>query len=155
LNSFDAEREDFPRALTHAQRALDAEPTNPRYWTKKGAALYELNRFDEAISALQESLRRGPRHEAYYDLGNCFVRVRRYAEAEASYRQAIRMTEPRPDYFHNLAVALYHEGKTDSARILWTEVVRRWPDYTLAARSLMLHFGSGAADSAKVSATPG
>jgi len=155
LETFDAERRDFPRALIHAQRALDAEPTNPRYWTKKGAALYELNRFDEAIPVLEEGIRRGPRHDAYYNLGNCFVRVRRYAEAEASYRQAIRMTEPRADYINNLAVALYHEGKADSARILWTEVVRRWPDYTRAGRSLMTHFGSGAADSGKVSETPG
>jgi len=150
LNTYDAERGDFPRALIHAQRALDAEPTNPRYWTKKGAALYELNRFDEAIPVLEEGLRRGPRHDGYYNLGNCFVRVRRYAEAEASFRQAIRMTEPRADYINNLAVALYHEGKTDSARILWTDVVRRWPDYTRAGRSLMMHFGNGAADSGSV-----
>ncbi|HYQ88449.1 MAG TPA: tetratricopeptide repeat protein, partial [Candidatus Binatia bacterium] len=151
LETFDAERRDFPRALIHAQRALDAEPTNPRYWTKKGAALYELNRFDEAIPVLEEGLRRGPRHDGYYNLGNCFVRVRRYAEAEASYRQAIRLTEPRPDYINNLAVALYHEGKTDSARVLWTDVVRRWPDYTRASRSLLTHFGNGAADSGRVS----
>jgi tetratricopeptide (TPR) repeat protein len=150
LNAYDAERRDFPRALLHAQRALDAEPTNPRYWIKKGAALYELNRFDEAIPVLEEGLRRGPRHDGYYNLGNCFVRVRRYAEAEASYRQAIRLTEPRPDYINNLAVALYHEGKTDSARILWTDVLRRWPDYTRASRSLITHFGNGAADSGRV-----
>jgi tetratricopeptide (TPR) repeat protein len=155
LETFDAERRDFPRALIHAQRALDAEPTNPRYWTKKGAALYELNRFEEAIPVLEEGLRRGPRHDGYYNLGNCFVRVRRYAEAAASYREAIRRAEPRADYLNNLAVALYHEGKTDSARILWTEVVRRWPDYTRAGRSLMTHFGNGAADSGTVTETPG
>jgi tetratricopeptide (TPR) repeat protein len=150
LNTYDAEREDFPRALIHAQRALDAEPTNPRYWVKKGAALYELNRFAEAIPVLEEGIRRGPRHDGYYNLGNCFVRERRYAEAAASYHQAIRMAEPRPDYENNLAVALYHEGKTDSARILWTDVVRRWPDYTRASKSLLTHFGNGAADSGKV-----
>ena len=150
LNSYDAERRDFPRALIHAQRALDAEPTNPRYWTKKGAALYELNRFDEAIPVLEEAIRRGPaRDDSYYNLGNCFVRVSRYPEAVASYREAIRLTDPRPDYLHNLAVALYHEGKTDSARILWTDVVRRWPDYTLSRHSLILHFGSDAADSGR------
>jgi len=143
LNSYDAERGDFPRALIHAQRALDAEPTNPRYWTKKGAALYELNRFDEAIPVLEEAIRRGPaRDDSYYDLANCLVRVSRYPEAVASYRQAIRLTEPRPDYLHNLAVVLYREGKTDSARVLWTEVVRRWPDYTQARHSLILHFGT-------------
>jgi len=156
LATYDVSRNDFARALIHAQRALDAEPTNPRYWIKKGAALYELGRFDEAIPILREGIRRGPaRDDAYYDLGNCLAKKRQYPEAVANYREAVRRSEPRPDYYNNLGVALYYSGSTDSARALWTEVVRRWPSYTLSRRSLMQHFGSGDADSAGVTSTPG
>jgi tetratricopeptide (TPR) repeat protein len=153
LATYDASRRDFARAAIHAQRALDAEPTNPRYWVKKGAALYELGRYDEAIPVLEEAIRRGPRDDAYYNLGNCLAKKRRYPEAVASFREALRRSEARPDYFNNLAVALFYSGDKDSARVYWTEVVRRWPWYTLSQRSLQQHFGG--ADSARATSTPG
>ena len=150
LAAYDVSRRDFPRALIHSQRALDAEPTNPRYWIKKGAALYEMGRFEEAMPVLEEGIRRGPaRDDAYYDLGNCYAKVKRYPEAVACFRDAIRLGGPRPDYYNNFAVALFYVGKQDSARALWTEVVRRWPAYTLSARALERHFGPGAVDSAR------
>ena len=149
LATHDVERRDFQAALVHSQRALDAEPTNPRYWVKKGAALYELGRYKEAIPVLEEGIRRGPaRDDAYYDLGNCLARENRYPEALVNYREAIRLSEPRPDYLNNLAVALFNTGKADSARAVWTDVVRRWPSYELSRRALERRFGPGAADSA-------
>ncbi|HZE18666.1 MAG TPA: tetratricopeptide repeat protein, partial [Candidatus Angelobacter sp.] len=154
LATYDVGRKDYARALIHAQRALDAEPTNPRYWVKKGAALYELHRYAEAIPVLEEGIRRGPaRDDAHYDLGNCYARQKRYPEAAASFREAIKLGGARPDYDNNLAVALFYAGVTDSARTVWTEVARRWPWYGLAQKSLQEHFGVGA-DSAKVRATP-
>ncbi len=156
LATYDADREDFARALVHASRALDAEPGNPRYWVKKGAALYGLGRYQEAIPVLREGIRRGPaRGDAYYNLGNCLAKTGQYPEAVANYREAIRRGEPRPDYYNNLGVALYYSGSTDSARVMWTEVVRRWPWYTLSRRALLQHFGSGGADSAGVTSAPG
>ena len=151
LATYDIERKDYASALVHAGRALEAEPTNPRYWTKKGAALYELGRFDEAIPILEEGIRRGPaRDDAYYDLGNCFARARRYPAAVINYREAIRRSEPRPDYYNNLGVALFYSGRPDSARLMWTEVVHRWPWYELAGKALVRHFGEAAAESAGV-----
>ena len=142
--------------LIHAQRALDAEPTNPRYWIKKGAALFELQRYDEAIPVLEEGIRRGPaRDDSYYDLGNCYARQKRFAEAAVCFRQAIRLGHARPDYYNNLGVALFYSGKPDSARALWTEVTKRWPWYVLSKRSLIQHFGSDGLDSAQVTPARG
>jgi tetratricopeptide (TPR) repeat protein len=139
----------------HAERAIQAEPTNPRYWIKKGAALYELGRYDEAIPLLREGIRRGPwRDDAYYNLGNCLVRTKQYDEAITSFREAIQRGKPEPDYFHNLGVALFYAGKADSARLLWEDVVRRWPAYPLSRRSLSLHF-PGAETAPNATPTPG
>jgi tetratricopeptide (TPR) repeat protein len=150
LATDDSDRRDFAQAAIHARRAVEAEPTNPRYWIKQGGALYELGRYDESIASLREGLRRGPwRDDGYYDLGNCLVRTKRYEEAIAAFRAAIQHGAPQPDYFHNLGVALYLAGKPDSARTLWEEVVRRWPDYPLSRQSLSVHFpGAGNAPSA-------
>jgi len=156
LATYDVERKDYARAVIHAQRALDAEPTNPRYWIKKGAALFELQRYDEAIPVLEEGIRRGPaRDDSYYDLGNCYARQKRFPEAAVVFREAIRLGHPRPDYYNNLAVALFYSGKPDSARALWTEVTKRWPWYVLSKRSLIQHFGSDGSDSAQVTPARG
>ena len=149
LASYHEDHSDHARALVHARRALDAEPTNPRYWIKVGAALYELGRFDEAIPVLEEAIRREPkRHDGYYNLGNSLTRRGRYAEAVTRFRAAATISEPRPDYLHNLGVALFHAGEVDSARAVWEEVVRRWPGYALSVRSLRLHFDPASRDSA-------
>jgi tetratricopeptide (TPR) repeat protein len=156
LATYDIARRDFPTALQHAQRALDAEPAEARYWVKKGAALFQLGRYDEAIPILQEGIRRGPgRDDGYYDLGNCLTKMRRFPEAVTNYREAIRRSEPRPEYFNNLGVALYNSGQRDSARVVWTDVAQRWPWYTLARRSLIQYFGTDTGDSSGVTSAPG
>jgi tetratricopeptide (TPR) repeat protein len=156
LATYDIARRDLPTALQHVQRALDAEPAEARYWVKKGAALFQLGRYDEAIPILQEGIRRGPeRDDGYYDLGNCLTKVRRFPEAVANYREAIRRSEPRPEYFNNLGVALYNSGQRDSARVVWTDVAQRWPWYTLARRSLIQYFGTDTGDSTGVVSAPG
>ena len=153
LSTFDSQRRDVRRMLVHAERALDAEPTNPRYWVGKGAALYNLGRYSEAIPVLEEGIRRGPaRDDAYYNLGNCLVHEKRYEEAVESFREAVRRSEPRPDYLNNLGVALYHAGKTDSARAVLYGIAQRWPDYTLTRNLIARWFGAAAADSARASA---
>ncbi|HYR52769.1 MAG TPA: tetratricopeptide repeat protein [Candidatus Dormibacteraeota bacterium] len=155
LSTFDSQRGDTRRMLVHAGRALDAEPTNPRYWVGKGAALYNLGRYAEAIPVLEEGIRRGPaRDDAYYNLGNCLVHEKRYDEAVQTFREAVLRSEPRPDYLNNLGVALYHAGKTDSARTVLNDVARRWPDYTLTRNLIARWFGAAAADSARASAPP-
>jgi tetratricopeptide (TPR) repeat protein len=155
LSTFDSQRGDTRRMLVHAGRALDAEPTNPRYWVGNGAALYNLGRYAEAIPVLEEGIRRGPaRDDAYYNLGNCLVHEKQYDEAVQTFREAVRRSEPRPDYLNNLGVALYHAGKTDSARTVLNDVARRWPDYTLTRNLIARWFGAAAADSARASAPP-
>ena len=155
LSTFDSQRHDTRQMLVHAERALDAEPSNPRYWVGKGAALYNLGRYAEAIPVLEEGIRRGPaRDDAYYNLGNCLVHEKRYEEAVERFREAARRSEPRPDYLNNLGVALYHAGKPDSARTVLYGVVRRWPGYALSRNLITLFFGPAALDSAGVSARP-
>jgi len=139
----DFERNDNEAAAVHARRALEAEPTNPRYWIKTGVALDRLGRTAEAIPVLEEAVRRGPeRPDSYFYLGNALYEVRRYPEAVACYRNAVHRSVPRPDYLYNLGVALYFSGQPDSARALWTDVVRRWPSFTEASRTLNVAFGT-------------
>ena len=131
-------------ALVYARKALAAESTNARFWLRSGTILYKLGRYDEAQAELEEAIRRGTvRSGAHYNLGLCYVRKGRIADAVANFRIAVSMDPDRPDYRHNLGLALYMDGKADSARVVWAEVLRRWPEYTITERAMARRFGPG------------
>ena len=133
----------FKPALEYAERALEAERTNARFWLRQGTIYYKMERYDEAQEYLEESIRRGTvRSGAHYNLGLCYVRKGRLDDAVAQFRAAVDMSPNRPDYRHNLGLALYLAGRTDSARVVWTDVLRRWPGYDLTARAMGRRFGS-------------
>ncbi len=67
--------------------------------------------------------------EVHNELGIVLARLRRYAEAEASYRQAIRIRPDDPDAHNNLGNALRNQGKLDQALVALREALRLRPNY--------------------------
>jgi tetratricopeptide (TPR) repeat protein len=131
-------------ALVHARKALAAESTNARFWLRSGTILYKMGHYDEAQTELEEAIRRGTvRSGAHYNLALCYIRKGRLDDAVANFRAAVAMSPDRPDYRHNLGMALYMAGKTDSARVVWTEVRRRWPQFNLTEQAMARRFGPG------------
>jgi tetratricopeptide (TPR) repeat protein len=155
LATYWADRADYDQALIYARRAVQAEPSNPRYWVKAGGALVSLGRHAEAIPLFVEALRRQPgRADASYDLGICYAKAKRYDEAVVAFRAAVAANGDRPEYRHNLGLMLYAAGKPDSARQVWTELLRRWEGYPLTVRSMALHFGAGRAETTATAGVP-
>jgi tetratricopeptide (TPR) repeat protein len=129
------ERGDPERALVYARETLQAEPGNPRYWTNVGNDLLSLHRLEEAETYLKEAVARAPhRWEANYDLGLCYMGMERYADALPRFRAAALGAPNRPEVLHNLGLALYRTGQTEAAIAVWTEVLKRWPDYAASLR---------------------
>ncbi len=142
LAEFYEDRKDHQSALGYARAALAAEPTNPRYWIKVGTALYNLGRFEEAIPPLAEAARRGPdRADGRHNLGLCYARVGRVPEALSEFRAAVARDRDRPEYLHDLGAGFAMAGELDSARVVWREVLRRWPDFEITRRTYERRFG--------------
>jgi len=138
-------RQDPDSTLVYAQRALAAEPGNPRFWATVGTALYNLHRYPEAAHYLEVAIRGGlDRGEAYDQLGLCYMREHRYDEALAKFRVATDLGD-RPEYLHNLGLAMLATGDPSGADSVWNVVRGRWPDYAPTARALERHFGGGRA----------
>jgi len=147
LATYWSDRGNFERALVHARRAAEAEPTNPRYWVKTAGALISLGRYDEAVPPLEEALRRAPgRPDASYNLGIAYMTSKRFDDAVRAFRVAVAGDGNRPEYRHNLGLALDASGRRDSAKVVWTEVLERWPGYPLTVRSMARRFGAGGAN---------
>jgi protein O-mannosyl-transferase len=86
----------------------------------------------------------------YYNLGNALSRQGNAAEAEACYRQAIRL---RPDYakaYNNLGIVLARLGKKDEATQMYREAIRWSPGDAEPHNNLgNLHADQGRGDEAE------
>lgn len=137
LSEYYEDRGQQDSALVYAEAAVRAEPTNHRYWVRVGTILYNLNRHEEAIPRFEEAIRRGSqRAEARNNLGLAYMRTNRPERAIPEFLAAVASDTTRPDYPQNLGVALFRSGRVDSARLVWTRVLERWPDYPLTRRSM-------------------
>jgi hypothetical protein len=134
-------RGDYYRAWSYVNLLLRTEPANPRYWAMGGATLVSMGRHAEAIPLLTEGLRRNPnRAGTRTNLGISYSALGRYREALYEFKQAVRLDGNRPDYLHNLGLAFKNVGELDSARVVWSEVRRRWPSYGPTARAVARYF---------------
>ena len=112
-------------AFTHARRAVDAEPSNPRLGEGGGAS----SRWIATRRRCRTSRRRcagSPAAGTPATISGSASRRRVGLEAVAAFRTAVAADGDRPDYRHNLGLMLYAAGKPDSARLVWSEVLRRW-----------------------------
>jgi tetratricopeptide (TPR) repeat protein len=135
-------RGDYRRAWSYVDRLLSTEPANPRYWAMGGATLVGMGRYAQAIPYLTEALRRSPgRAGTRTNLGICYSDAARYREALHEFKEAVRLDGSRPDYLNNLGLAYENVGEPDSARAVWSEVLRRWPAYAPASDTV-LEFGA-------------
>jgi tetratricopeptide (TPR) repeat protein len=96
-------------ALKHYDKAVAALPAEPGAHFDRGAALYSLQRFDEAG---QEFLRAteakdvGLKAQAFYNLGNAFFKKEKFKEAAEAYKRTLAL-DPRDEHAKwNLELAL-------------------------------------------------
>jgi Ca-activated chloride channel homolog len=96
-------------ALKHYDKAIAALPAEPGAHFDRGAALYTLQRFDEAG---QEFLRATEakdgalKAQAFYNLGNAFFKKEKFKEAIEAYKRTLAL-DPRDEHAKwNLELAL-------------------------------------------------
>jgi len=137
-------RQDADSTLVYAQRALQAE-ANPRFYANVGTALYNLGRYADAEKHLEEAIRGGlERGEVYYQLGLCYMRQHRYAEALGAFRAATDL-DAKPEYLHSLGMAMLATGDGAAAYSVWTYVREHWPAFDPTTRALERHFAGAQA----------
>jgi len=138
LAQFYEDRGDYRSALLYAERAYGGEPTNPRYSVKLANEHFQLGEYASASRYYEEAIHRGwDRASSRHDLGLSYALAGRDLDAVRELRIAVgRPDGARPDYFHDFGVAYANAGYADSARTVWTSLLRRWPGYAPTIRSL-------------------
>jgi protein O-mannosyl-transferase len=127
-------------SVTLWTRAAEAEPQSDIPIFYLGWALTEAGRFDEARGHFQRSLARVPpefptlRAQFLFHVGMVELRGGRPADAEARFREALRLDPEHPAAWIRLGVVLWARGQREEATRAWAKAVSlapRWGAYQL------------------------
>lgn len=113
--------------------AADLRPKDFPSYANLGAAYYWLNRLDEDRQVLEKAMLIQPTAAVASNLGSCYVREQRYADADSVYRKARRLDPTDYQILGNHADACYWTpGRMDTAVVMFREAIRM-ADSCLAA----------------------
>lgn len=113
------------------RKAVEVKPDYSEAWNNLGALYIEQNRFDEAITALQNALTNvfySTQERALANLGWAYFKAGRLIEAEMRLREAVK-TAPNFALAHkNLGVFLLERGDVSESLLHLEEAARLMPN---------------------------
>jgi adenylate cyclase len=133
-------RRQYKRAVRAVERAVALNPNgaDARAWL--GCILDFTGRPEEAISLLQEAIRLNPISPGRYGtmLGNACTSAKRYEEAIAAYKSALRSRPNDARAYLGLAAAYSLSGRKQEARAAASEALKLSPRFSLNSFSKTL-----------------
>src|SRR6266851_2833093 len=110
------------RSVIALRRAATVVPGEEEHWLNLTRELMELNRYSEAISAVQNGLAANPKSYALHlRLGAAHLSAGHYAEAESVFRDLVAAGDPLPTGYIGLAQVLLRTGRAEEAAIELTK----------------------------------
>lgn len=110
-----------------AQRLVDDFPRRSAAWMELGIALTYVARYDEALRALNKSIRlMKPKYHAlpYALKGNMYKAKGNYRLAEQWYRKAIDVDPRNADWWAFLGSVLARQGRLAEAKEVWQQQIK-------------------------------
>src|SRR5262245_33244233 len=103
-------------AETLYRNILEQEPRHDHTLHLLGVLVHQTGRHLEAIDLMSRALAvHGPEADWHSNLAAAYLEVKRWVEAAAHCREAIRLKPDHADAHHNLGVALRAQGNLDEA----------------------------------------
>jgi len=104
------------RSVNALWQAANLAPDEEEYWLNLTRELMELNRYPEAIKAVQNGLAANPKSYALHlRLGAAYLAAGRYAEAESVFRDLVGAGDPLPTGYIGLAQVLLRTDRAEEA----------------------------------------
>ncbi|MDB6084518.1 MAG: tetratricopeptide 2 repeat protein, partial [Gammaproteobacteria bacterium] len=117
----------FAEALAHARRMTQRFPEHGLGWKIFGALLWAEGIVDEALAAMQSSVRLMPQDpETHSNLGVSLAKLKRYDEAETHLRRALAIDSAFPGAYYRLGMAYELQGRyAEAEAVLRTAISLR------------------------------
>ena len=139
LAALNLNRDNHDKAAYHQERALALNPNYDLVVVQQGELLTWLGRPEEGIDWIKRAMRLNPYHpERFWNhLGRACYCAEKYAEAAEAFS---RIT--RPDHTHHafLAATLAQMGNSVAAAAHASEVLKREPQFSVAAHLATQHY---------------
>lgn len=124
--------EDYPKAITHFQRALKEDRNYAEAWNNLGSAYEKMGRYPDAVEAYKTALT-NPFYKsvekAFYNLGRVYYRMRKFSDAVDAYKESIkRFSDFYPPYY-GMALCYNALGRYGDAATALRKAIELDPAY--------------------------
>lgn len=134
-------RDDFARALTFFERAIEIDPAYAEAWYQAGFSYGILGRHAEALKASKQAAKLRPEWaETYVNIGASSFALGQYKEAADAYRQAIKLEDYKPETQYSLGLSLEKLGRTDEEILAYRRALLLKPDHAGSIEKLGMAF---------------
>jgi ribosomal protein S12 methylthiotransferase accessory factor len=127
-------------ALIHFDSALELEPREedlPYLYSYKGCCLRDMDRFEEAIDALETGRELDDeRPDIHNILGVCHFKGERFEEAAFHFKRAVELNPVSAIDYANLAINLQHLGRNEEAMHNYRIALSMDPEIEFAQKGL-------------------
>ena len=126
-------KDDCQGALPYFQKAADADNGYAEAWAQMGFCHEKLGRHPEAIEASKRAVNIRPSAESYFNIGLANYYLKQYREAEAAYRQSIKLDPYNAaDAYYALGLTYRDSGQFDDEVSAYKNVIKLRSDYANA-----------------------
>jgi tetratricopeptide (TPR) repeat protein len=126
-------KDDCQRALPYFQKATDADNSYAEAWAQTGFCQEKLGRHSDAIEASRKAVNIRPSTESYFNIGLANYYLKQYREAEAAYRQAIKLDPYNAaDAYYALGLTYRDWGQFEEEVSAYKHAIRLRPEYANA-----------------------
>jgi tetratricopeptide (TPR) repeat protein len=134
-------KDDCERALPYFQQATESDGGYAEAWAQMGFCDEKLSRHADAIEASKKAVGIRPSAESYFNIGLANYRLKQYREAEAAYRQSIKLDPYNAaDAYYALGLTYRDSGQFDDEIQSYKQAIRLKPDFLSAYDHLGLRY---------------
>ena len=126
-------KDDCQSALPYFQKAADADNGYAEAWAQMGFCHEKLGHHNDAIEASKKAVNIRPSAESYFNIGLANYYLKQYREAEAAYKQSIKLDPYNAaDAYYALGLSYRDAGQFDDELSAYKNAIRLRSDYAAA-----------------------
>jgi TolB-like protein len=129
---------DDETAIDYSDRAVATNPNSHFVWNYRGWVYQIAGQYEEAIRSFERGIRVSPLdpviHNYLAGIGFALIELRRFDEAVAFFKRALRQNSSDGVAFRGLASALAHLGRDVEAREAAARMLEIDPTFTISGR---------------------
>lgn len=132
-------RDDFARAVTLFERAVEADPNYAEAWYQSGYCYGVLGRHGDSLRASRQAAKLRPEWAAaQINIGASSYALGQFRDALDAYRQAARLEDDNPETQYAIGLTLGKLNRPDEEILAYRRAVAIKPDHTGAIERLGL-----------------